>query len=107
METGIANQRGNVKPFRDTVYFTFDIYMYLSKKQWDFGTVHKGNRPTGCNAPGIPAYQISIPISDVFYDPPIPAIGYVPLVTHPAIPGGNFIIDLYEIQQVILTNQPI
>ena len=64
------------------------------------------NQPTGCNAPGNPAYQINIPISDVFYDPPIPAIGYVPLVSHPAIPDGNFIIDLYEIQQIILKRQP-
>ena len=59
-----------------------------------------------CNAPGNPAYQINIPISDVFYDPPIPAIGYVPLVSCPAIPSGNFIIDLYEIQQMVLKSQP-
>ncbi|CAG8591905.1 8779_t:CDS:1, partial [Cetraspora pellucida] len=74
---------------------------------WHFGTVKKGSsQPTGCNAPGNPAYQINIPISDVFYDPPIPAIGYVPLVSRPAIPGGNFIIDLYEIQQIVLKRQP-
>ncbi|RIB13403.1 hypothetical protein C2G38_2197923 [Gigaspora rosea] len=38
-------------------------------------TVQKGNNnPTGCNAPGLPAYQINIPINDIFYDPP--TIGY-------------------------------
>ncbi|CAG8488183.1 3544_t:CDS:2 [Ambispora leptoticha] len=70
------------------------------KNNWHFGTVQKGSsQPTKCNSPGNPAYQINIPISDVFYDPPIPAIGYIPLVSypHPAILDGNFIIDLYEI----------
>ncbi|RHZ54771.1 hypothetical protein Glove_423g80 [Diversispora epigaea] len=48
--------------------------------RWDFGTLQKGNdNPTGCNAPDIPAYLITIPINYVFWDPPIPAIGYVPL----------------------------
>ncbi|CAG8647987.1 7079_t:CDS:2, partial [Cetraspora pellucida] len=71
-------------------------------RKWDFGTAQKGSsQPTGCNAPGNPAYQINIPISDVFYGPPIPAIGYVPLVSRPAILGGNFINDLYGIQQIV------
>ncbi|CAG8522438.1 5070_t:CDS:2 [Diversispora eburnea] len=34
--------------------------------------------PTGRNSPGNLAYQINIPLSDVFYDPPIPVIEYVP-----------------------------
>ncbi|CAJ0634005.1 314_t:CDS:2 [Entrophospora sp. SA101] len=81
----------------------------LQTRKWHFGTVQKGSsQPTGCNAPGNPAYQINIPISDVFYDPPIPAIGYVPLVSYPrpAILDGNFTIDLYEIQRVVLKCQP-
>nr|CAG8675944.1 6027_t:CDS:2 [Entrophospora candida] len=78
----------------------------MQTQTWSFGTVEKGNNiPTECNAPGNPAYQINIPISDTFWDPPIPTIGYVPLVARPAIIGGNFIIDLYEIQQVVLEYQ--
>ncbi|RIB10177.1 hypothetical protein C2G38_2043702 [Gigaspora rosea] len=80
----------------------------MPTRKWHFGTVQKGsNVPTGCNSPGNPAYQINIPISDVFYDPPIPNIGYVPLVSfpRPAILDGNFTIDLYEIQQRVLDSQ--
>ncbi|RIB08157.1 hypothetical protein C2G38_2147216 [Gigaspora rosea] len=82
----------------------------MPTRKWHFGTVQKGSSvPTGCNAPGNPAYQINIPISDIFYDPPIPAIGYVPLVSYPrpAILDGNFTIDLYEIQQIVLESQPM
>ncbi|CAG8762717.1 12865_t:CDS:2 [Cetraspora pellucida] len=81
----------------------------MPTRKWHFGTMQKGSsQPTGCNARGNPEYQISIPINDVFYDPPIPAIGYVPLVSYPrpAILDGNFIIDLYEIQQIVLKSQP-
>ncbi|RIB00378.1 hypothetical protein C2G38_2150895 [Gigaspora rosea] len=72
---------------------------------WDCA---KGNNnPTACNAPGIPAYQVNIPINDVFYDPPIPTIGYTPLGAPPppAIINGNFTIDLYVVQQEVLNSQ--
>ncbi|CAI2194875.1 14313_t:CDS:2, partial [Funneliformis geosporum] len=64
---------------------------------WDFGTHQTGKQ--GCIAPNIPAYQINIPVNQVFWDPPtIPAAaGYVPVVP-PAVTLANFTIDLYIIQ---------
>ncbi|CAB4386305.1 hypothetical protein RclHR1_18390004 [Rhizophagus clarus] len=78
---------------------------------WDFGT-HQLGHPTdnahlsGCNAPNIPAFQIIIPVNAVFWDPPtIPAAaGYVPIVP-PTVTLGNFTIDLFQIQQVVLNQQ--
>ncbi|CAG8483297.1 10466_t:CDS:2 [Scutellospora calospora] len=102
----------NLRTTRTNGYFNRSMKAKLwrqgvATRKWHFGTVQKGNNlSTGCNAPGIPAYQINIPIGDVFYDPPIPAIGYVPLVVRPAIIGGNFTIDLYEVQQRVLKKQP-
>ncbi|GBC47516.2 hypothetical protein GLOIN_2v1873541 [Rhizophagus irregularis DAOM 181602=DAOM 197198] len=41
-------------------------------QEWDFGTVQFGNNlPTGCNALNIIAYQVTIPVSEIFWDPPI------------------------------------
>ncbi|CAJ0763256.1 15027_t:CDS:2 [Entrophospora sp. SA101] len=60
-------------------------------QKWDFGTLqYNSNQATGCNGPGIPAYQVNIPISNVFWDPPIVAgapnvRGYN--ITVPAGPG--------------------
>ena len=50
-----------------------------------------------------PNYVINIPVSDIFYDPPITAIGYTP----PPLALFNAIvaIDLYKVQQKILMNQ--
>ncbi|CAB4441115.1 unnamed protein product [Rhizophagus irregularis] len=79
----------------------------MAPQKWEFGTVQKcSNIPTGCVALGNPAYQVTIPISDLFYDPQIPGV-YTPLVTfpHPAFMYGNFTIDLYNIQQKVLENQ--
>ncbi|CAB4489850.1 uncharacterized protein OCT59_011853 [Rhizophagus irregularis] len=78
---------------------------------WDFGT-HQLGRPTdnaylsGCNAPNIPAFQITIPVNAVFWDPPtIPAAaGYFPVVP-PTVTLCNFTIDLFEIQQEVLNQQ--
>ncbi|EXX72865.1 hypothetical protein RirG_065350 [Rhizophagus irregularis DAOM 197198w] len=83
------------------------------KQKWHFGTVNKDGTATGCNAPGIPNYIITIPVSDVFYDPAIPAdpavpgdTGYTPLPPPPAtLMGANFTIDLYTIQQMVLLSQ--
>jgi hypothetical protein len=64
------------------------------------------NNATGCVALGNPAFQVNIPIDDVFYDPPIPGV-YTPLATfpRPAFLNGNFTIDLYEVQQTVLDSQ--
>ncbi|CAG8547351.1 15965_t:CDS:2 [Cetraspora pellucida] len=66
---------------------------------------------TTCNAPNLPQYQVIIPIAQVFWDPVLslpPAVEYVPAVptllateTAPV----NFIIDLYQVQQLVLSGQ--
>ncbi|CAG8658006.1 15999_t:CDS:2, partial [Racocetra fulgida] len=79
----------------------------VSVQEWDFGTLQfNSNNPTGCTGPNIPAYQVNIPVLDVFWDPPIVAgtpnaIGYT-IIVPPAITANNFVIDLYDIQQEIL-----
>ncbi|CAG8690520.1 4385_t:CDS:2 [Funneliformis caledonium] len=79
-------------------------------KQWDFGTLQYGtNTATGCNANNLNAYQVTIPVSDAFWDPPI--VGGVPNVAEYAVTvpgtvlGNNFIIDLYDVQRVVLKTQ--
>ncbi|CAG8579852.1 3467_t:CDS:2, partial [Acaulospora colombiana] len=82
----------------------------VSVQEWDFGTLQcNSNDPTGCTGPNIPAYQVNIPVSDVFWDPPIVAgtpnvIGYTVAVP-PSITANNFVIDLYDIQQEVLETQ--
>ncbi|CAB4404385.1 unnamed protein product [Rhizophagus irregularis] len=79
----------------------------MASQKCEFETVQKRrNNPTGCVALGNPAYQVTIPISDLFYDPQIPGV-YTPPVTfpHPAFMYGNFTIDLYHIQQRVLEFQ--
>ncbi|GET04119.1 hypothetical protein GLOIN_2v1789506 [Rhizophagus clarus] len=78
---------------------------------WDFGTHQLGYLTdnahlTGCNTPNIPAFQITIPVNEVFWDPlTFPAAaGYVP-VAPPTVTLGNFTIDLFEIQQIVLDHQ--
>ncbi|CAG8725240.1 4327_t:CDS:2, partial [Cetraspora pellucida] len=75
-------------------------------QEWEFGTHSRGNNnPTACNALGLPAFQVNIPVSEVFWDPPIPTVaGYAPAVP-PLITAVNFSIDLYQIQQLVLNNQ--
>ncbi|CAG8602446.1 4290_t:CDS:2, partial [Diversispora eburnea] len=81
----------------------------VQKQTWRFGTVNKDGTPTGasgCNGPNDPNYIIAIPVSDVFYDPVIPAIGYAPLPPPPpALMNAIFRIDLYEVQQMVLMRQ--
>ncbi|CAG8761243.1 20513_t:CDS:2 [Cetraspora pellucida] len=102
----VSGQLFHPSPNADGLMIAPDIAVYLDEtyvsrssnpRPLNFETSLSGSQPNGCNALGNPAYQINIPISDVFYDPPIPAIGYVLLVSCSAIPGSNFIIDLYEI----------
>ncbi|CAB4379900.1 unnamed protein product [Rhizophagus irregularis] len=79
----------------------------MASQKWEFGTVQKrSNNPTGCIALGNPAYQVTIPISDLFYDPQIPGV-YTPPITcpRPAFMYGNYTIDLYHIQQRVLKFQ--
>ncbi|CAG8537330.1 14850_t:CDS:2, partial [Cetraspora pellucida] len=74
-------------------------------QEWDFGTLqYNSSQATGCTGANIPAYQISIPVSDVFWDPPIVTetpntTGYSVTVPNTVV-GNNFIIDLYRIQQM-------
>ncbi|CAG8609071.1 5028_t:CDS:2 [Paraglomus brasilianum] len=78
--------------------------------EWDFGTAQlNGKKPTGCTAPGIANYTVTIPVSDVFWDPPVNA-GVLDLARYTvAVPGGvtanNFVIDLYRLQQIVLKKQ--
>lgn len=64
--------------------------------------------PTVCNTAGNANYVVTIPASDVFWDPPIVAedpnlAGYT--VTFPGtVTAINFDIDLYRLQQIDLKN---
>ncbi|GBC00277.1 hypothetical protein RclHR1_00380045 [Rhizophagus clarus] len=55
---------------------------------------------------GLPAYQVNIPVQEVFWNPSI--IGRAPSTAGYTITGvtaNNFIIDLYRIQLFVLQNQ--
>ncbi|RHZ75692.1 hypothetical protein Glove_212g214 [Diversispora epigaea] len=72
-------------------------------KTWNFGTF------TGCTGANLPPYQVTIPISNVFWDPPIAGgtindTGYVPEIPEEVV-GENFVIDLYGIQYWTLNTQ--
>ncbi|RIB01518.1 hypothetical protein C2G38_2150419 [Gigaspora rosea] len=76
-------------------------------KEWECGTIHHNTHtPTGCNAPNNNEFQVTIPVRDAFWDPPI--LGGVPnvedytAVVPDTVVGENFVIDLYDIQQVVL-----
>ncbi|PKY51813.1 hypothetical protein RhiirA4_546769 [Rhizophagus irregularis] len=76
---------------------------------WDFGTLQLNSQlPTVCNTAGNANYVVTIPASDVFWDPPIVAgdpnlAGYT--VTLPGtVTAINFDIDLYRLQQIGLKN---
>ncbi|CAB4424922.1 unnamed protein product [Rhizophagus irregularis] len=75
-------------------------------EEWNFGTHdYYTGALTACIGPGLINYQVNIPVQEVFWNPSI--IGGSPYVI--AVPGvvtaPNFIIDLYQIQQVVLQNQ--
>ncbi|RUP49257.1 hypothetical protein BC936DRAFT_142937 [Jimgerdemannia flammicorona] len=78
--------------------------------EWDFGTVQRHSQTlTNCNAAGLPAFQVQIPTSEIFWDPPILAgvpivLGYN-AVAPPALTIANVNIDLYRIQQLVLRSQ--
>ncbi|CAG8571034.1 5398_t:CDS:2, partial [Racocetra fulgida] len=72
--------------------------------EWECGTIHHNtHEPTSCNALNNNEFQVTIPVRDAFWDPPI--LGGVPNVENytEVIPdnvvGENFVIDLYDIQQ--------
>ena len=73
--------------------------------------IRKQQTPTTCNAPNLPQYQVIIPIAQVFWDPVLPhppAVEYVPAVPNPLATetaSVNFIIDLYRVQQLVLSEQ--
>ncbi|CAG8718058.1 13498_t:CDS:2, partial [Cetraspora pellucida] len=76
-------------------------------KEWECGTIHHNTHaPTGCNAPNNNEFQVTIPVRDAFWDPPIlgrvPNVeGYTAVVPNTVV-GENFVIDLYDIQQIVL-----
>ncbi|CAG8538934.1 11288_t:CDS:2, partial [Acaulospora morrowiae] len=76
-------------------------------QRWDFGNTKKHSRdpvndPADCNAPNLPAFQITIPISEVFWNPPFPITpAYAPIIPANVI-GTYFNIDLYRIQRTAL-----
>ncbi|CAG8644521.1 6932_t:CDS:2, partial [Paraglomus occultum] len=79
----------------------------VQTQKWSFGTINEDGSVNDCNAPNNPHYIVNIPVSDVFYDPPVPAIAYVPLTPPPAaLMAANITIDLYEVQQNVLISQP-
>ncbi|CAG8644708.1 17810_t:CDS:2 [Funneliformis caledonium] len=77
---------------------------------WDFGTLQfNSNQPTGCTGAGLPNYTVTIPVSDVFWDPPIVAgvlnlLGYTAGISNTVV-ANNFVIDLYLLQQIVLLKQ--
>ncbi|CAG8759059.1 22865_t:CDS:2 [Cetraspora pellucida] len=100
----ICDSRNNPQGARDRPMKAILWRQGIQKQTWRFGTVNKDGSPTdttGCNGPNDPNYIIAIPVSDAFYDPAIPAIGYATLPPPPpALMNAIFRIDLYEIQQM-------
>ncbi|CAJ0904375.1 11280_t:CDS:2 [Entrophospora sp. SA101] len=45
-------------------------------EEWEFGTLDVNGNATACNGLGLPAYQINIPVQEVFWNPPI--VGGIP-----------------------------
>ncbi|CAI2192831.1 3313_t:CDS:2 [Funneliformis geosporum] len=85
-------------------------YEGVARRKWHFGTVDKrGNQfPPGtniCNTANDPNFTINIPASDIFYDPAIPAIGYIGPMAFPIFYNANVAIDLYRVQQAVLMKQ--
>ncbi|CAG8472478.1 13319_t:CDS:2 [Cetraspora pellucida] len=102
----IMNTRNNPQRKRDRAMKVY--FIGVPKQKWKFGTVNKDGSPTGptgCHGPNDPNYIITIPVSDVFYDPAIPAIGYTPLPPPATLMTAVFEINLYEIQQMVLLSQ--
>ncbi|RGB22548.1 hypothetical protein C1646_730362 [Rhizophagus diaphanus] len=82
----------------------------VAKQKWHFGTVDKnGNQFTPgtnvCNTANDPNFIINIPVADIFYDPPVPTIGYTGPLGLPIFYNANIVIDLYRVQQAVLMKQ--
>ncbi|CAB5385690.1 unnamed protein product [Rhizophagus irregularis] len=79
-------------------------------EEWNFGTHdYYTGALTACIGSGLINYQVNIPVQEVFWNPSIiggsPSIaGYV-IAVPGVVTAPNFIIDLYQIQQVVLQNQ--
>ncbi|RIB13870.1 hypothetical protein C2G38_2196716 [Gigaspora rosea] len=64
-------------------------------KTWDFGTLLYGTfTPTNCISANLPAYQVTIPVLDIFWNPPIMngvvnEVNYIPTVPHETCPACN------------------
>ncbi|CAG8528483.1 10081_t:CDS:2, partial [Scutellospora calospora] len=105
----IMNTHNNPQGKRDRAMKATLWRQGIPRQKWKFGTVNKDGSPTGltgCHGPNDPNYIITIPVSDVFYDPAVPAIGYTPLPPPPAtLMAAVFTIDLYGIQQMVLLSQ--
>ncbi|CAG8574746.1 22532_t:CDS:2 [Cetraspora pellucida] len=105
----VMNTCNNPQGKRDRAMKAILRQQGVPKQKWKFGTVNKDGSPTGptgCHGLNDPNYVITIPVSDVFYDPAIPAIGYTSLPPPPAtLMNATFAIDLYEIQQMVLLGQ--
>ncbi|CAG8531961.1 9316_t:CDS:2, partial [Acaulospora morrowiae] len=110
-------ERPNIRePGTGYFYRTMMAKLYrqgMAVQEWDFGNARKYSRDligdsrnhslALCNVPNDPNFQINIPISEVFWDPPSFPI---PPMYAPEIPANiisnNFIIDLYRIQRIAL-----
>ncbi|CAI2193675.1 2910_t:CDS:2, partial [Funneliformis geosporum] len=82
----------------------------VAKQKWHFGTVDKnGNQFTPgtnvCNTANDPNFIINIPVADIFYDPPVPRIGYTGPLGLPIFYNANVVIDLYQVQKAVLMKQ--
>ncbi|CAG8506886.1 2073_t:CDS:2 [Paraglomus brasilianum] len=76
-------------------------------KEWECGTIRNNSSTlTNCNAPDLDAFKVTIPVSNVFWDPPIvhgvPKTDDYAVVVPDIVVGNNFVIDLYDIQRVVL-----
>ncbi|CAG8673702.1 18800_t:CDS:2 [Gigaspora rosea] len=104
----IMNTRNNTQGKRDRAMKATLWQQGVPKRKWKFGTVNKDGSPTGptgCNGPNDPNYVITIPVSDVFYDPAVPAIEYTPLPPPATLMNAVFTIDFYKIQRMVLLSQ--
>ncbi|RIA90857.1 hypothetical protein C1645_737519 [Glomus cerebriforme] len=116
----ILEPRRNVQEPRTGYFFrTMTAKLYhqgMAVQQWDFGNARKNSRdpvgdftndPALCRAPNDPNFQISIPISDVFWDPPFPIPPtYIPMIPT-NVAGHVFNIDLYLIQRCALRSHTL
>ncbi|GES75755.1 hypothetical protein GLOIN_2v1734856 [Rhizophagus clarus] len=106
----ILDPRLNMRePTTGYFYRTMTAKLYrqgMPTQRWDFGNIKKYSRdpindPPGCNAPNLAAYQITIPISVIFWDPPSP----IPPAYTPAIPPMANIIGKRMLRESLLVHE--